>query len=97
MTARVSVSILRTALQHGQVTSKLGTFFAIYANHTANGRSRRKSARKRAKSALGSGLRYPVIPRKYLQDRVVNALTAIGVLTFEYMDMFLQEHCGRLW
>jgi hypothetical protein len=35
MTEAVSVSIFSTALQHGQVTSKLDGFLAIYANHTA--------------------------------------------------------------
>jgi hypothetical protein len=34
MTEAVSVSIFSTALQHGQVTSKLDGFLAIYANHT---------------------------------------------------------------
>jgi hypothetical protein len=35
MTDAVSVSIFSTALQHGQVTSKLDGVLAIYANHTA--------------------------------------------------------------
>jgi len=38
ITARVSVSTFRTALQQGQVISKLGIFFAIKANDKSKGK-----------------------------------------------------------
>ena len=50
MTEAVSVSIFSTALQHGQVTSKLGGLLAIYANHTA------KSMRRGNDATAGLGI-----------------------------------------
>src|SRR5262249_7354825 len=52
ITALVSPSTLRTALQQGQVTSKFaGVFFAISANHTGN-----RALRPRSALALLTGL-----------------------------------------
>src|SRR5215471_16747629 len=44
MTAAVATSTFSTALQHGQVTSKLDGLLGIYANHTANSPIQAKDA-----------------------------------------------------
>src|SRR5208337_3699683 len=52
MTARVSTSILSTALQHGHVTSKLGEFFAIERIIPQSGPRRREEAFRNRDASL---------------------------------------------